>query len=48
MIKEQKAQGSTETLLALGLAVVAAVTVGFFIKNYVTEKIAPEVEEKID
>jgi len=45
LVCEEKAQGSIEVLMILGLAVVAAVTVGFLLKNFVTEEIQPEVNE---
>ncbi len=43
---EERAQGSVETLLVLGLAVTAAVTVGYFLKNFVTKEVQPKVSEK--
>ena len=45
--KEERAQGSTEILLVLGLAVVAAITVGFFLKNFVTQQVQPQVQQKL-
>lgn len=46
ILTEEKAQGSIETLLVLGLAVTAAVTVGYFIKNFVTKEVQPQVTQK--
>ncbi|HIH10243.1 MAG TPA: hypothetical protein HA254_06285 [Candidatus Diapherotrites archaeon] len=46
ILHEEKGQGSTEVLLVLGLAVAAAITVGFYLKNFVTQEIQPEVENK--
>ena len=46
IFREQKAQGSTEVLLVLGLAVAAAITVGFYLKNFVSKDIQPEVNER--
>ncbi|GEM_PF-6326844 len=43
---EERAQGSVETLLVLGLAVTAAVTAGYFLKNFVTKEVQPKVVEK--
>ncbi len=43
---QERAQGSIETLLVLGLAVTAAVTVGYFIKNFVTKEVQPQVDQK--
>lgn len=42
----ERGQGSTEVLLVLGLATVAALVVGLFLKNFVTEDIQPEIEER--
>ena len=47
-LKSEKAQVTTETLLVFGVAAVAAVTVGYFVKNFVTNEVSPEVEEKLD
>ncbi len=47
VFKEEKGQGATEILLVLGLAVVAAITVGFFLKNFVTQQVQPEVQGKL-
>ena len=47
LLRDQRAQGSTEILLVLGLAVVAAITVGFFLKNFVTQQVQPEVQGKL-
>ena len=46
MILDERAQGSVETLLVLGLAVTAAVTAGYFLKNFVTKEVQPKVAEK--
>ena len=46
ILLEERAQGSIETLLVLGLAVTAAVTVGYFLKNFVTKDVQPKVSEK--
>ncbi len=48
ILKEEKAQGSTETLLVLSLAVVAAVTVGYFVKNFIANQVAAEIEENVE
>ncbi|HLC79955.1 MAG TPA: hypothetical protein VJG83_06075 [archaeon] len=47
IFSEEKAQGGTEALALLGVAVVVAITVGFYLKSFVTEEVQPEVEEKI-
>ena len=47
VLKEERGQGSTEVLLVLGLAVVAAITVGFFLKNFVTQQVQPEAKGKL-
>ena len=47
-LKGEKAQITTETLLVLGAAVVAAVTVGFFVKSFVSGQVAPQAEENLD
>ncbi len=44
---EEKAQASTEILVILGLAVVAAITVGFFLKNFVSQQVAPQIQQKL-
>ncbi|HLC92197.1 MAG TPA: hypothetical protein VJH23_00655 [archaeon] len=47
VIWEEKGQASTEVILVLGLAVVAAITVGFFLKNFVTQQAQPQVQQKL-
>ncbi len=47
IVQEERGQGATELLLVLGLAVVAAITVGFFLKNFVTQEVEPQVGEKL-
>ena len=47
MLEDEKGQGSTEVLLVLGLAVVAAITVGFFLKNFVTQQVQPQIQQKL-
>ena len=42
----EKAQTSVETLLVLGVAVTAAITIGYFIKTFVTKEVQPKVTEK--
>lgn len=46
LLEEQRAQASIENLLVLGLAVTVAITVGYFVKNFVTKQVQPEVVEK--
>ncbi|VVC00851.1 Uncharacterised protein [uncultured archaeon] len=43
VLTEEKAQGSVETLLVLGVVVTAAITVGYFLKTFVTKDIQPQV-----
>ena len=46
LLEQEKAQGSIETLLVLGLAVTAAVTVGYFLKSFVTKEVQPKVTDR--
>ena len=45
-LEEERAQGTVETLLVLGLAITAAVTVGYFLKSFVTKELQPKVVER--
>ena len=44
LLSEEKAQTGIEVLIALGLAVMAAVTIGLYVKSVVTEKAQPEIQ----
>ena len=47
LLQDEKAQGATEYLLIIGLAVVAVMVVGFFVKNFVTEDVQGEFNDQI-
>ncbi len=46
ILHEERAQGSVEVLIALGIAVLAAITVGAWVKNIVTERAQPEISSR--
>ena len=46
IMEEEKAQGSTEILIALGIAVLAAIVVGAWVKSIVTENAQPEITSR--
>ena len=46
VFKEEIGQGSTEILIALGIAVLAAIVVGAWVKSIVTENAQPEITSR--
>ncbi|MBI4210521.1 MAG: hypothetical protein HY544_03385 [Candidatus Diapherotrites archaeon] len=47
LLADEKAQVGTESLIAIAIAVVAAIGVGYYLKTFVTNKVQPEVNEKL-